>query len=186
MTLEQLKSSLRTPTHSGASTWFQGTFEDLLAVALNAAEVAVEDHCGRVFTVAESASREFWPTHETLLEIGDWTALTSITVGDATTLDVDTDVRPHVPAVKPNWPHRGLQRRWGKWHPDTKVTVVADYDWPATPAVVPQCVTMLGVRFFHRLNSPLGVENFAGGPVYIRKSDPDVAEMLRNYAGTSF
>ena len=49
-------------------------------------------------------------------------------------------------------------------------------DWPGD---ITQGSTMLAARLHRRKNSPNGVEAFAvGGPVYVRRNDPDIAMML--------
>lgn len=49
-------------------------------------------------------------------------------------------------------------------------------DWPAD---ITQGATMLAARLHRRKNSPNGVEAFAvGGPVYVRRNDPDIAMLL--------
>lgn len=49
-------------------------------------------------------------------------------------------------------------------------------DWPGD---ITQGATMLAARLHRRKNSPNGVEAFAvGGPVYVRRNDPDIAMML--------
>ena len=49
----------------------------------------------------------------------------------------------------------------------------------AWPADLTQGATMLAARLHRRRNSPNGVEAFAvGGPVYVRRNDPDIAMML--------
>lgn len=49
----------------------------------------------------------------------------------------------------------------------------------AWPADLTQGATMLAARLHRRKNSPNGVEAFAvGGPVYVRRNDPDIAMML--------
>lgn len=47
------------------------------------------------------------------------------------------------------------------------------------PGDVTQGATMLAARLHRRKNSPNGVEAFAvGGPVYVRRNDPDIAMLL--------
>jgi hypothetical protein len=49
----------------------------------------------------------------------------------------------------------------------------------AWPGDLTQGATMLAARLHRRKNSPNGVEAFAiGGPVYVRRNDPDIAMML--------
>lgn len=54
----------------------------------------------------------------------------------------------------------------------------APADWDAFPRVLLGS-TMLGARLVRRRNTPDGVAAFAeGAPVYVRRNDPDVAQML--------
>lgn len=56
---------------------------------------------------------------------------------------------------------------------------LADPAPDAWPADLVQGGLMLAARLYRRRNSPNGVEAFAvGGPVYVRRNDPDVAMML--------
>lgn len=49
-------------------------------------------------------------------------------------------------------------------------------EWPAN---ITEGATMLTVRLFRRKNSPAGVEALGeAGPVYVMRSDPDVAMLL--------
>lgn len=54
----------------------------------------------------------------------------------------------------------------------------APEDWSAWPRVI-LGATLLAARLHRRRNTPDGVAAFAeGAPVYVRRNDPDVAQML--------
>ena len=52
-------------------------------------------------------------------------------------------------------------------------------DWPSWPAHIAEGAVMLAARLHRRRNSPGGVESFGElGPVYVQRTDPDVAMLL--------
>lgn len=59
---------------------------------------------------------------------------------------------------------------------DEADAIVAPADWPGR---VTLGATMLAARFLRAHNSPDGIAALTeGGPVYIRRSDPNIAQML--------
>jgi hypothetical protein len=59
-------------------------------------------------------------------------------------------------------------------------TVDDDVTQPAWPDRVVMGATLLAGRYYRRKNSPAGVEAMgAAGPVYVSRTDPDVAQLLQ-------
>lgn len=90
---------------------------------------------------------------------------------------LDTYVEAVVDAVNAQvrgWP---IALRGDLGDPDVPVL-----EWPAN---ITLGANMLATRLVRRRNSPTGVETFAeAGPVYVSRTDPDVAQLLEigNYA----
>lgn len=98
--------------------------------------------------------------------VGDAAVKTYLSLNDNTE---DARVAQVVGAVNVFLRKTEAARRWGLTDP-------APLTWPADFV---QGGVMLAARLFRRKNSPNGVEAFAvGGPVYVRRNDPDVAMLL--------
>lgn len=171
--------------------------DDLISAAISAAESAIDNTCGRPFTVAgaSATARVFAPNERRLL-VEDGEVLIVDDIGSLTDLAVETGSGGSYSAVAAStyeaWPLGALTRGrpvtallsvGGCWPTGTgRVRVTARWGWPAVPADVTQAALLMAVRLFRRKDSPEGVIGSADfGLVRVTNRDPDVRALLEPY-----
>lgn len=174
--------------HSGA------TSADLVAKitdALDAATIAIDSDCGRVFT-ASTATRTFAACDSWELRLPDLTAITTLKFDDnddgvfETTiaasgyeLDKLTDRTDwpydRVRLLDRSFPAPGRRRR--------RVQIVGTWGWAAVPAPINQACSLLAARVAQRSSQALfGVQSFGDlGASVIRSNDPDYRNLIGPY-----
>ena len=175
--MAQIRLALRVPTDDGASSWMDDTWTDALRLAAESSEDMIDEHCDRRFDETTEA-RTFVVDHPVYLDVGDWTAITSV-VADGDTLDTE-DWRAAVGPVRFR-PANGLVRRGGVWPNGKDVVVTGSWGWADVPNPVCQATVMMAARLFKRLDSPLGVMSLSGEGLYVPKIDQDVMKLLEPF-----
>jgi hypothetical protein len=167
----------------------------ILQDALDAAEGAVTQYCGRDFDLSASATaRVFEVTRDDRVAVDDIGSLTDLVIrmgrpgAFTTTLAVDTQYW-----LKPlNALTLGRPYEWVfteslftvAAYPTVQVT--AKWGWPTVPAEVSEATLILAQRLYSRKDSPTGVAGFGDyGVVRITAADADVARLLDPYAKPS-
>lgn len=70
----------------------------------------------------------------------------------------------------------------GSWS-GTRARITTRYGWPEVPDVVPMATQILGARYVNRRTSPEGTTSGSaefGGAVPLRRTDPDVFELIKH------
>jgi hypothetical protein len=160
-----------------------------LADALDAAKVAIEQHCDdRVFLLDASTSQRTFPTDRRLSlsqgwvlrvdDIGDAATITA-EVGDGTTWTTLTDIEVYpVNATAKAEAIIGLtsQTDWSLYR---LARITAKWGWPAVPKSVSQAHLMQAHRLYYRKNTPQGIAGGGeAGMMRLTDVDPDVAKLL--------
>lgn len=169
----------------------------LIAAAISAAELAIDNTCGRSFTAAAASAtaRVFAPNERRVL-VEDGEVLIVDDIGSLTDLAVETGSAGSYVAVTAStyeaWPLGALTRGrpatallalGGCWPSGTgRVRVTARWGWPSVPADVTQAALLLATRLYRRKDSPEGVVGSADfGLVRVTNRDPDVRALLEPY-----
>lgn len=169
----------------------------LIEAAISAAVAAIDNTCGRSFTVAAASAtaRVFAPNERRVL-VEDGEMLIVDDIGSLTDLAVETGSGGSFSAVAAStweaWPLGALTRGWpvsallalgGRWPLGTgRVRVTARWGWPAVPADVAQAALLLATRLYRRKDSPEGVIGSADfGLVRVTNRDPDVRALLEPF-----
>jgi len=171
------------------------TDDDFLNLAINAAEEAIDDLCGRVFTAAGAASARTYRAQPYLAVTDDISTLTGLilktdTSGDGTFdttwTSSDYQVEPLNSLAKSRaaFNLRAVGDYLFPVYGDglASVEITAKWGWPAVPNAVKQAALMYSSRLYGRKASPMGVIGVGDfGPVRISRSDPDIAHLLMDY-----
>ena len=171
------------------------TDDAFLNLAIGAAETAINDLCGRKFTVDGSASARTYRAQPYLCVTDDVSTLTGLVVKtdtsgdgtfDTTWASSDYQVEPLNNLVKGRSVNnlRAVGDYLFPVYGDglASVEVTANWGWPAVPDPIEQATLMMASRLYGRKSSPMGVIGVGDfGPVRISRSDPDVAHMLMDY-----
>jgi hypothetical protein len=170
--------------------------------ALNSASRWVEKYCSRIFYQSSSAARTFEACDSYLLKLGPFSDLVSITSlktdpdgdgtfettwssGDYQLLPVNRTAHPEqlpiteIKAVgSQSFPLPvGLTSR------NNRVEITGVWGWPAVPESVKEATLIKATQVFRRKDSPFGVAELGeGGLVRLKPVDPDVADLLSDYA----
>jgi hypothetical protein len=162
--------------------------DTLIQYAIDAAEEAVNDHCGRVFTVASTASQRLYTPYDqrsTVLRIHDCTSVTAI-VDDGSTLTSDQFQLEPVNGLLANGsssPYTQIRMMSGAyWTYDEHracVAVTATWGWSALPDRYTNAVLILTADILDQRalqNGVIGFTEYAGIRV---KANPMVSSLLR-------
>ena len=169
-----------------------------LEETITAVSAMIDAYCQRNFGQSESGARQFAASNTTLLRLGPFNDLVSVsavktdTTGDGTfdTTITDYVLEPHNTAGPETRPYTALRRVSGSWpvasSDDARqalVQVTGVWGWPAVPAAVKGACRIQVGRIFKRTDSPLGVAGMGEwGPIRISsRLDPDVQQMLDPY-----
>lgn len=171
--------------------------EDLNDV-ISAVEREIEQYCQRRFAQTSSSARDFAATSTTLLRLGPFNDLVSVssvatdTTGDGTfdTTVTDYQLEPRNTAGPETRPYTSLRRISGTWpvasYSDERqalVRITGVWGWPSVPAPVKQAARIQVARIFKRTDSPFGVAGVSDFGVMrlTARLDPDVQHMLEPY-----
>lgn len=162
--------------------------DSVIQLAIDAAEEAVNAHCGRVFSVAGSAStRLYVPTNDrqNVLPIHDCTSITTVVDDDSTLLAADFQAEPvnGLLASGDTSPYTQLRLLAGAyWAFDANratVSVTATWGWAALPDAYTNAVLILTADIVDQRalqNGVLGFTEYAGIRV---RANPMVSSLLR-------
>lgn len=162
--------------------------DEQLDVAVTAAEAAVHDYCGRVFTVDSSDTTRIYPGSY-MVPCDDVSAPGSATVevsGDRETWTAYADTYwwdadgPRRGAVQDGWPATCL---YFETTPDYWVRITALHGWAAVPEAVTQATKLVAAQLLSRRHSPNGIEGFGeyGAVRASRYLDSHAQLLLRRY-----
>ena len=171
------------------------TDDDFLNLAIDAAEQAIDDLCGRVFTAAGSTSARTYRAQPYLAVTDDVSTLTGLVVKtdtsgdgtfDQTWASTDYQVEPlnNLAKGRAVFNLRAVGDYLFPVYGDGLVSleVTANWGWPSVPDAVKQAALMYSSRLYGRRASPMGVIGVGDfGPVRISRSDPDIAHLLMDY-----
>ena len=171
------------------------TDDDFLNLAIDAAEQAIDDLCGRVVTAAGSTSARTYRAQPYLAVTDDISTLTGLVVKtdtsgdgtfDTTWASTDYQVEPlnNLAKGRAVFNLRAVGDYLFPVYGDGLVSleVTANWGWPSVPDAVKQAALMYSSRLYGRKASPMGVIGVGDfGPVRISRSDPDIAHLLMDY-----
>ncbi len=164
--------------------------------AVDAAKSAIDQYCGRSFTVGTATeTRYYTPTSWSRVEIDDVTSIGTLATdhdGDGVfettwTLNTDYNLLPLNAAAK-DWPYNEITPRptsglrFVPWPRSVAVTGV--FGWPEVPAPIREVASILVPRFVRRTReAPFGVVGlgYDGQAIRITRTDPDLCFLLDPY-----
>lgn len=176
--------------YSGSASFDTTSFDHVL----DAAEAAVEDHCGRVFTTDSSATqRLFRALSKQLVVVDDIHSTDGLVVETddggtgswTSTSDYQLEPLNGVVNGRSGWPYTFLRatdlEEWPA-HKEARVRVTAKWGWAAVPNPVKNAVRIMALRLWRRRMSPEGIAGFEDfGGVRVSRLDPDVQRILAPY-----
>ena len=185
-TLTQIKAAVRI-TDSVDDT--------LLEMAVESASRMIDAECDRNFFSAGTATRDFQPNDDYVVDVDDLISIVSVKIDDAgertfliTLATSDYQTEPLNQRVSGNaFPISRLRMVGDYLLPIYKrqatVRIEGVYGFTPTPIQVTQATVIQASRIFKRLDSPLGVLGFGaeGGAIRVGKVDPDVAMLIRPF-----
>jgi hypothetical protein len=169
-----------------------GTDNAELTIALDAAELAVNDYCNRQIALATAVSARLYaaPPHE-LLRVHDCTSITSITVGGSVLTSSQWQAEPlnqitFSGEARPIEQVRLLDGPWSSLSGASNaraavVSVVAAWGWSSIPKRVKLATLMVGADLYAGRDKRFGVislTEFAGVRV---RENPQVVALLDGY-----
>lgn len=168
-----------------------------LTSACTAASRSVDQHCGRPFWDAESATARTYAASDCgLIDVADFSTTTGLVVKTDTSGDgtyettwasTDYQVEPadgvwNGDTGWPFWKLRAIQSRTFPTSKQRLVEVTAQWGWAAVPGPVTQATLILAHRLYRRAETPEGVAGFGEfGVVRLGQRDTDVASLLAPY-----
>jgi hypothetical protein len=184
-TLEQIK----------AATKITDALDDsLLEMAVESASRMIDAECDRNFFSAGTATRDFQPNDDYVVDVDDLISIVSVKIDDAgertflvTLAASDYQTEPLNQRVSGNaFPISRLRMVGDYLLPIYKrqatVRIEGVYGFTPTPIQVTQATVIQASRIFKRLDSPLGVAGFGDmGAIRVGKVDPDVAMLIRPF-----
>ena len=191
-------------TNTNLKNWLgisDSTDDTTITFAVNAANSAVVEYCGRTFDKTTSGSetaRVYRPEHSRVVYTDDFWQTTNLVVkaddtDDGTfpttwTINTDFVVEPLNGLINGrHTPYYRIQAVGTRCFPMLErpsVQVTATWGWTAVPAPVTEAALIKGARLFKRKNSPEGVlggwAEFGAVRITSRE-DPDCAMLLAPY-----
>lgn len=166
--------------------------------AISAVEREIEQYCQRKFSQSSSEARDFAASNSTLLRLGPFCDLVSVSAvatdedGDGTFGSTITsyELEPRNTAGPETRPYTAVRRISGSWPVATtsderqaRIRITGVWGWPAVPAPVKQATRIQVARIFKRTDSPFGVAGVSefGVMRLTARLDPDVQHMLDPY-----
>lgn len=160
--------------------------DTVLQLAIDSAEMLVNNFCGRTFYVAGAASaRSYTPdtAGANVLRIHDCTTVTSI-VESGATLDAASYQLEPINGITPagdTRPYERVRRYGGTWFWDdakARITVTATWGWASTPYRVQEATYIVAKDIYQQRNTNAGVAGFGEfGAVRVRMN-PIVIDLL--------
>lgn len=173
--------------------------DDLLNRAIDAAVLAIDNRCGRTFTLAGTASARTYRTArrvspqrdgDELLLVDDIAATDGLIVeaGSGSTWST------LAATAYETWPENALVRgraieglMRASWAGARQVRVTAKWGWPAVPDDISQAAQIQATRLYRRKDSPEGVAGSSEwGAIRLARLDPDVHSMTQPYVLPGF
>ena len=184
-----------TLTQIKAATKITDNLDDtLLEMAVESASRMIDAECDRNFFSAGTATRDFTPNDDYVVDVDDLTSIVSVKLDDAGELTFlitlaasDYQTEPLNQRVSGNaFPISRLRMigdyllpRYGK---QATVRVEGVYGFTPTPIQVTQRTVIQAGRIFKRNDSFLGVAGFGDmGAIRVGRVDPDVAMLIRPF-----
>jgi hypothetical protein len=184
-TLAQIKSAVR----------ITDAIDDaLLEMAVESASRMIDAECDRNFFSSGTATRDFAPNDNYVVDTDDLTSIVSVKIDDAgegtyviTLAETDYQTEPLNQKVSGNaFPIYRLRMIgdyllpvYGK---QATVRIEGVYGFTPTPIQITQATVIQAGRIFKRNDSFLGVAGFGDlGAVRVGKVDPDVAQLIRPF-----
>jgi hypothetical protein len=169
--------------------------DTLLEMAVESASRMIDAECDRNFFSAGTATRDFQPNDDYVVDVDDLISIVSVKIDDAgertfliTLATSDYQTEPLNQRVSGNaFPISRLRMVGDYLLPIYKrqatVRIEGVYGFTPTPIQVTQATVIQASRIFKRLDSPLGVLGFGaeGGAIRVGKVDPDVAMLIRPF-----
>jgi len=169
--------------------------DSLVANAVNAANQAVTQFCGRDFdkvAVASETARLFHPGNGAVAIVDDFWDTTNLAVktdhGDDGTFETtwaaaDYQLEPlngrENGVTVPYYRIRAVESRYFPCSSRPTLQVTAAWGWAAVPAAVREATLIKAARLFHRKDSPQGVAGFNEfGVVRLASNDSDIKDLL--------
>lgn len=159
--------------------------------SLDAATGWIDQHTGRTFGDAVTATKLFYPSDDGRLDVVDLLTVTTLKVdsrGDrsyATTLAA-TDYELLPPNETPKQQVRLWPTSSKSFGPGRLVQIAGTWGYGSVPAQVEQACLILATRYYKRHEAPFGILGQAdlGQFERISKEDPDVISLLAPYTRT--
>lgn len=158
----------------------------VVQAAIDAAEEAINDDCGRIFAVAGSGTaRLYVPTNTDVLTIHDCTTVTAITEsGSAVTLSYQLEPVNNLTAAGDYSPYTRIRLLGSSWRTtgergEATISVTATWGWATLPDRYTQAVEILAADLLEQVelrNGIVGFTEYAGIRV---KANPMVAGLLK-------
>jgi hypothetical protein len=184
-TLAQIKSAVRIT---------DAIDDSLLEMAVESASRMIDAECDRNFYSSGTATRDFVPNDNYVVDTDDLTEIVSVKIDDAgegtyliTLNETDYQTEPLNQKVSGNaYPIYRLRMVgdyllpvYGK---QATVRIEGVYGFTPTPIQITQACVIQSSRIYKRLDSPLGVAGFGDmGAIRVGKVDPDVAQLIRPF-----
>jgi hypothetical protein len=184
-TLSQIKAAVRIT---------DAIDDSLLEMAVESASRMIDAECDRNFYSSGTATRDYVPNDNYVVDTDDLTEIVSVAIDDAgegtyliTLNETDYQTEPLNQRVSGNaFPIYRLRMIgdyllpvYGK---QATVRIEGVYGFTPTPIQITQACVIQSSRIYKRLDSPLGVAGFGDmGAVRVGKVDPDVAQLIRPF-----
>lgn len=167
---------------------------ELFQSAIDTATAAIDDMCGRSFITYEDEARlvsaEVYDVDHgsSFIQIDDVVGETvKVEMADSPDVEVWTVLNDGwwlgPLRKKPNFPYTELWIKHPRMVEGRTLRITTDWGWVEVPDTVKRACLMLSARYYQRKQSPLGQENVSAefGTVFVRRTDPDIQNMLRPY-----
>lgn len=166
-----------------------------LDAAINAAEAAVEDYCGRVFTTTSVASARVFVPRGGHVFTDDISSTSGLIVADTgTTYAGSTYQLEPLNGIGRNgrpWPYEAIRLVNGAFFVfpiyvgQATVTITAKWGWPSVPEPVIDAVRILAGDLYRMKDNQFGVAGFGEMGVLRIRENATVANMLAIYRRAS-
>lgn len=157
----------------------------VVQAAIDAAEEAINDHCGRVIAVAGSATaRLYVPTYSDVLNIHDCTSVTAVTQDGAAVDSSLYQLEPvnNLTMAGDTVPYTRIRLLASAWQPNgmkANVSVTATWGWSALPDRYVEAVKILAADILEQPQLRNGVLGFGEYAAMRIKANPMMVYLLR-------
>jgi hypothetical protein len=179
-TLEEMKSRLGS---------ISDDLDVVLTAAIDAAETAIEDVCGRPFTLAASATPRVFRGLGAYVRVDDISSATGLIVTDIFQTFTQYQLEP-LNALGPGrryHPYTLIRLATGFYfappiyYGQATVTVTAFWGWTTVPNPVKEATRILAADLFHMKDNQFGVAGFGELGVVMVRENKTVVGLLKNY-----